>query len=255
MPLLKAHNSVVQREAQATQLRRLLHRCLRALQLICLHAVMRLAISPICSLLVAKTTASLERDATKRTVETPDNEVADTRAGSAEAMRIRPGEVPHRLWITAETLVAAAMTGEVGMIVMAETVDAIDVPGEKTTTLDARYRMCKARLAAVVLSKANLHLHHHRLAHHPHQNGSVALRVATTSRSTTDAAVAVAPAAAISEAQGVRTIAMEEAVGLAAKKTSCSRRERTAGNAGTMKGLVDPRQGISIRRGDAVGGR
>lgn len=255
MPLRKARNSVAQREVRATQRYRLLRRCLRVLRLICLRAVMRPATSPIYSLLVVKTTVSLARDVTKRTAETQDSEAADTQAGSAEVMKSRLGEVPHRLWTTAETLVAAAMTGEAGMTATAGTVDAIDVQEEKTNTLDAHCRMCKAPLAAAVQFKANLRLHPRLLARHPRQNGSAALRAVTTSPSTTDAAAAAAEAAATSEARGVKTTATAEAVGLAAKTTSCSRRERTAGNAGTMKGLVDPRQETLIRRGDAAGGR
>lgn len=183
----------------------------------------------------------------------PDKEAADTQAESAEAMKSLPGEVPHRLWRTAETLVVVT-TEEVGMIVTAGTVDVIDVLEEKMSTLDVHSPMCKAPLAAAVRFKASLHLHHHRLAHHLHQNGSVALRAVTTSLLTTDAAAAVV-AAAILEAQGAKTTATAEVVGLAAKTTSCNRKERTAENAGTRKGLEDLRQEISTRRGDAVGGR
>jgi hypothetical protein len=215
---------------------------------------MRPATSPIYSLLVVKTTVSLARDVTKRTAETQDSEAADTQAGSAEVMKSRLGEVPHRLWTTAETLVAAAMTGEAGMTATAGTVDAIDVQEEKTNTLDAHCRMCKARSAAVVQSKANLHLHRRRLARHLRQSGSVALRAVTTSPSTTDAAAAVAEAAILG-AQGVRTTATEEAAGPAVRKISCSLRERTVGSADTRMGLVVPRQETSTRRGDAVGGR
>lgn len=251
----KAHNSVVQREARVTRQHRLLQRCLPVLQLIYLRAAMRPATSPTYSLLVVKTTVSLARDATKTTVETSDSEAADTRAGSAEVMRSRPGELLHRLWTTAETLVAA-MTGEAATTAVAGTVDATDVPEEKMNTLDARSRMCRAHLAAVGQSKANLHLHLLRLARHLHQNGSAALRVVTTSPSTTDVAAAVvaAAAAAISEAQDARTTATV-AAGLAAKTISCSRREQTVANAGTRMVLVGPRQETSTRRGDVVGGR
>jgi hypothetical protein len=213
---------------------------------------MRPATSPISFPLVEKTTVSLAQDATKTTAEMSDNEAADTRAGSAEVMRSRPGELLPRLWITAETLVAA-MTGEAATNAVAGTVDATDVPEEKMNTLDARSRMCRAHLAAVGQSKANLHLHLLRPARHLHQNGSVALPVVITNPSTTDAAVAVVEAA-ILEAQGVRRIATE-AVGPAVRTISCSHRERTAGNAGMRMALVGPRQGTLTRRGDAVGGR
>jgi hypothetical protein len=215
---------------------------------------MRPETSPIYSLLVVKTTVSLARDATKTTVETPDSEAAGTRAGSAEVMRSHPGELLHRLWTTAETLVAA-MTGGAATTETAGMVDATDVLEETMSTLDARFRMCRAHLVAVGQSKANLHLHLLRLARHLHQNGSVALRAVTTSPSTTDAAVAVVvAAAAISEARDARTTATE-AVGLAVRMISCSRRERTVGNAGTRMVLVGPRQETSTRRGDVVGGR
>src|SRR4051794_36274404 len=98
----KAHSSVVQREARVTRQHRLPHRCLPVLPLTCLRVAMRLATSPICSLLVARTTVSLARDATKTTVEKQDSEAADTRAGSAEVMKSLPGEHLHRLWKTAE---------------------------------------------------------------------------------------------------------------------------------------------------------
>ena len=130
-------------------------------------------------------------------------------------MKSRQGELSHKLWITAETLVVAT-TGEAVMTVTAGTVDATDVLEEKTITLDAHCRMCKARSAAVVQSKANPHLHRPRLARHLHQSGNVAHRAATFNLSTTDAAVAVAEAA-ISGAQGVKTTATEEVVDQAAR--------------------------------------
>lgn len=210
---------------------------------------MRQPTSPISSLLVVKTIVSLARDATKMTAETQDSEAADTRAGSAEVTKSLLGELFRRLWITAEIL-AVATTGGAGMIV----VDATDVLGEKTTTLDAHCQMCKARLAVVGQFKASLHLHRPRLVHHLHQNGSVAHHAATTNPSTTDAVVAVAEAAT-SEARGVKMTVTEEAVGLAVKTISCSRREEMVGNAGMRTGLVGPRQEISTRRGDAAAGR
>lgn len=141
------------------------------------------------------------------------------------------------------------------MTAMAGTVDATDVLEEKMNTLDAHCRMCKAHLAAVVRSKASLHLHRRRLARHRHQNGSVALRAETTSPSIVDVAVEVAEAeAAISGVQGARMTATEEAAGLAVKTISCSRREQTVESAGTRMGL-DPRKETSTRRGDAVGGK
>jgi hypothetical protein len=214
---------------------------------------MRPATSPISFLLVEKTTVSLAQDATKTIAEMSDNEAADTRAWSAEVMRSHPGELPPRLWITSETLLVAT-TGGAAMTVMAGTVDATDVLEEKMTTLDARSRMCRAHLAAVGQSKANLHLHLLRLARRLHQNGSVALRVVTTSPSTTDVVAAVVAAAAISEARDARTT-VTVAVGLAARTISCSRREQTVGNVGMRMVLVGPRQGTSTRREDAVGGR
>lgn len=214
---------------------------------------MRRLTSPISSLLGAKTVVNLARDATKTTAEMRDSEAADTRAGSAEATKSLPGELLNRLWTTAEILVVAT-TGGAGTTVTAETVDAIDALAEKMITLDAHCRMCKARSAAVVQSKANLHLHRRRLARHLRQSGSVALRAVTTSPSTTDAAAAVAEAAILG-AQGVRTTATEEAAGPAVRTISCSLRERTVGSADTRMGLVVPRQETSTRRGDAVGGR
>jgi hypothetical protein len=214
---------------------------------------MRQATSPTSFLLVEKTTVSLAQDATKTSAEMSDSEAADTRAGSAEVMRSHPGELLHRLWIIAETLVVAT-TGEVGMTVMAGMVGATDVLGEKMNTLDARSRMCRARLAAVGQSKASLLLHRRRLARHLHQNGSVALRAVTTSPSTTGVVAAVVAAAAISEARGARTTATE-AVGLVVRMISCSRKERTVGNAGMRMDLVGLRPATSTRRGDAVGGR
>ena len=146
-----------------------------------------------------------------------------------------------------------ATTGGAGTIVTAGMVDATDVLGEKTTTLDAHCQMCKARLAVVGQFKASLHLHRPRLVRHPHQNGSVAHHAATTNPSTTDAVVAVAEAAT-SEAQGVKMTVTGEGVGLAVKTISCSRREMV-GNAGMRTGLAGPRQETSTRRGDAVAGR
>ena len=218
-----------------------------------LHAATRPPTSPISSLLVAKKIVSLVRDATKTTAEMRGSEAVDTRVESAGVMKSLPGEVLHRLWRTAEILVVAT-TGGAGMTVTAGTVDATDVLEEKTITLDAHCRMCKAHSAAVVQSKASRHLRPRRLARHLHQNGSVAHHVATTNLLTTDAAVAVVEAAT-SEAQGVKTIAMVEAVDPAARMISCSRRERTVGNAGTRTGLEVRHQGTSTRRGDAVGGR
>jgi hypothetical protein len=214
---------------------------------------MRRSTSPISSPVVAKKIASLARDATKTTAEIRGSEAADTRAGSAEVMKSLPGELPRRLWIAAETLVVV-MTGEVGMTVMAGTVGETDVLEEKMITLDALCRMCKAHLAAVVQSKASLHPHRLRLARHLHQSGSVARHAATTSPSTTDAAVAVAGAATL-EARGVKMTATEEAVGPAARTISCSLREQTVENADTRMDLEVRHQGTSTRRGDAVGGR
>ena len=251
MLLAKAHSSVVQQGVRAIRQHRLLHRHLLA-PLIRVHAVMRRPTSPIYSLLVAKRTVSLARDATKTTVGMQDSEAADTRVGSAEAMKSLPGELLLRLWTTAEILVVAT-TGEAGMTVMVGTVDATDVLEEKRITLDVHCRMCKAHLAAVVQSKANLHLHLRHLARHLHQNGSVVHHAATTNPSITDAVVVVV-AVAISEARGVRTTATEEVVDQAARTISCSHRERTVGNADTRTGLADPRQETSTRRGDAVGG-
>ena len=215
---------------------------------------MRQPTNPISSQLVAKTTVSLAQDATKRTAEMQDSEAADTRAESAEVTKSLPGEVLRRLWRTAEIL-AVATTGGAGMTVTAGTVDATDVLEEKTTTLDARCRMCKARSAAVVQSKASLHLHPRRLARHLHQSGSVAHHAATTKPSTIDEVVAVvAAAAATSEVQGVKMTATEEVVDQVARTTSCSRRGRTVGNADTRTDLEVPHQETSTRRGDAVGG-
>ena len=250
-PLIKAHSSVEQQGVRAIRQHRLLRRHLLVL-LIRLRAGMRQPTSPISSLLVVKTIVSLAQDATKMTAETQDSEAADIRAGSAEGMKSLPGELLRRLWITAEILVVAT-TGGAGTIVTAGMVDATDVLGEKTTTLDAHCQMCKARLAVVGQFKASLHLHRHRLVHHLHQNGSVAHHAATTNPSTTDAVVAVAEAAT-SEARGVKTTVTEEAVGLAVKTISCSRREMV-GNAGMRTGLAGLRQETSTRRGDAVAGR
>jgi len=199
------------------------------------------------SLLAVKTTVSLARGATKRIAETQDSEAADTRVVSVGVMKSRPGEFRHKLWTTAEILLVA-MTGEAAMTVTEGMVDAIDVLEEKMNTLGARCQTCKARLAAAVQSKASLHLHRRRPARHLHKTGSVAHHAATTNPLTTDV-VAVLVAAAISEAQGVKTTATE-AVGPAVRMILCSRKERTGGNAGTRM----LRQQISTRRGDAAGG-
>lgn len=250
--LAKTHNSVVQLGARAIQRHRLLYPHLLVL-LSRLPAATRQPTSPISSLLVAKTTVSLAQDATKTTAGMQDSEAADTQVESAEVMKSLPGELLHRLWRTAEILVVAT-TGGAGMTVTAGTVDATDVLEEKTITLDARCRMCKAHSAAVVQSRASLHLHRLRLARHLHQSGSVARHAATTSPSTTDAAVAVAGAATL-EARGVKMTATEEAVGPAARTISCSLREQTVENADTRMDLEVRHQGTSTRRGDAVGGR
>jgi hypothetical protein len=164
---------------------------------------MRRPTSRISSLRVVKITVILARDATKTTVEREDSEAVDTKVGSAEATKRHPGEVHHRLWRTAGTLLAVT-TGEDGMTAVEGMADATDVLEEKTNTRDDHCRMCKAR-SPVVRYKVSLHLHPRRLVRHLHKNGSEALRVVTTNRLTTDVVAAVV--AATSEVQDVKTTA------------------------------------------------
>jgi len=184
--------------------------------------------------------------------EKQDSEAADIQVGIVEVTKSRQGELRHKLWTTAEILLVA-MTGEAAMTVTEGMVDAIDVLEEKMNTPDARSQTCKARLV-VEWFKASHLLHLRQMVHHLHKNGSVVLRAATISHLTTGVvAVVVVVVVATSEAQGVKTIATE-AVDLAVRKISCSRREGTGANAG-MKMGPDLHRETSTRREDAVGGR
>jgi hypothetical protein len=187
---------------------------------------------------------TLARDATRMTAETRDREAADTQAESAEVMTNHLGEVRHRLWTTQEIL-HVEMKGEAGMSEMAEMEDVTDALEEKTSTLAVHCLIFKTRLP-VDQCRVSHHLHRRRTVRLPRKNGSVVLRAATIKLSTTDVAA---------EAVDVKTIAIQEAVDLAAKMISCNSQAWTAGSAGMRTLLDQGRRTVSTRRGGGAGDR
>ena len=205
MVAVRAHHSVVQREAQATQRLRLLVRCLLVLLWIRRRVAMDHQTSLI-SLHVARKIAMLGSDATTMIAANLDSAAADTQAESAEVMMRHLAEVLPKQWTTAEIL-RVERTGDLAMTAMVGKDNATDALDGRTSTLAVRSPMSRAH-SAVVQCKVSRRHRRHLPDHHLNLNGSVALRAAMPSSSTAGAVAGEQTSEAV-EARDVKMTGVE----------------------------------------------